>query len=322
MRMSAIVQRMLATVLIFAGSACVHGSTPIAPAMARYQVVDLGSLPGDNWTEVEGMNERGEVLCTAGVRTGYDPQIADTRAFLWKQGQRRDIGVLPGNQGVFLSSKGQVLFLVTVCTLKTIGVRICLWQNGKLEAIPAPSPPDRGRVLSLPSPCVATAVAQEGAASPLVIAGDCRGHRFLWRKGTLVKLRVPGAWGTQVRAVNVLGQCVGAVSLPTGHSHALLWQNGKSTDLGTLTLKHESAANSINRQGEIAGWSTTGPGTVMHAVLWKGKSIRDLNSEIPALPHVILSEARGINSRGQIICNGFPAGGNSNDQHAYLLVPR
>ena len=84
----------------------------------------------------------------------------------------------------------------------------------------------------------------------------------------------------------------------------------------------DSMATAINRPSVVVGWATTSPDSLMHAVLWHGKAIQDLNDEIRTVPRIILSNAKGINNHGQIICDGFPAdAGNNEHQHAYLLIP-
>jgi probable HAF family extracellular repeat protein len=53
-------------------------------------------------------------------------------------------------------------------------------------------------------------------------------------------------------AINDAGQIVGAVSTADGSSHASLYSNGATTDLGTFG-EHYSRATAINASGQIAG---------------------------------------------------------------------
>ena len=88
------------------------GNSLAAEANSHYQVIDLGTLPTDNWSEVDGINDKGQALCTAGIRKGYDPHIACSRAFLWDQGRQHDLGSLahhPNSQGIAINNRGQIL---------------------------------------------------------------------------------------------------------------------------------------------------------------------------------------------------------------------
>ena len=331
----------------------------VTAAVSHYQVIDLGTLPEDNWTEANAINDKGQVLCTAGIRKDYDPHIAGSRAFLWEQGRQHDLGTLahyPNSQGIALNNRGQILGKALLTNSFFSPFRVFLWQDGGLHDLPTLSLPgveptalsDAGEVvgcvarngkvsgqkafvwkngksqsLGLPLGSVANAINHTGTAHPLLLAGEVQGTGFLWRNGHLRKMRMAGTWGVHLHAVNASGQSVGDVNLTTGHSHALLWQKGKITDLGTLAARQDSTATAINNRGAVVGWATTSPDNSMHAVLWNGKSIQDLNDEIHTSPRIILSNAKGINTHGQIICDGLLAdAGNNEHQHAYLLTPR
>lgn len=74
--------------------------------------------------------------------------------------------------------------------------------------------------------------------------------------------------------INSFGQITGFVVVTGGVSHACLWDPASSyacIDLGTLTGAAGSISGgmSINENGQVAGYSDLGPGTVKHAVLWQ-----------------------------------------------------
>jgi probable HAF family extracellular repeat protein len=95
--------------------------------------------------------------------------------------------------------------------------------------------------------------------------------------------------------INNLGQVVGWSDFASGGQHAVLWQDGTITDLGTLGGR-VSFAYSINARGQIAGFSDT-VSSVSHAVLWQDGTMTDLGT----LPGGNGSVAFGINDRGQVV---------------------
>ena len=88
-------------------------------------------------------------------------------------------------------------------------------------------------------------------------------------------------------------------------AHASKWRNHRPIDLGALDDRYFSAAGSINDRGWSAGQSQTGLIVPVitpngypqhHAVLWRGRSILDLDT----LPGGTFSEALSINNNGQV----------------------
>jgi probable HAF family extracellular repeat protein len=67
--------------------------------------------------------------------------------------------------------------------------------------------------------------------------------------------------------INERGQIVGYSDSSAGARHAVLWDNGRTIDLGTLPGGNSSSARAINARGQIVGVSRTSTG-VEHAVLW------------------------------------------------------
>lgn len=94
--------------------------------------------------------------------------------------------------------------------------------------------------------------------------------------------------------VNNRGQVCG---FNTVNSHALLWEKGVTTDLGTLGGSLSSAA-AINDRGEVVGWSTTADG-LQRSFLWEKGTMRQLGTDF--------FNSFSINNRGQVVVVG-PAG--------------
>jgi probable HAF family extracellular repeat protein len=95
--------------------------------------------------------------------------------------------------------------------------------------------------------------------------------------------------------------------------HALIWQNGTATDLGSLGGTFSGAA-AINNQNQVVGNSNLPGDATFHAFLWQKGVMADLGT----LPGHSLSSAFGINNQSQIVgqscsdveCRGFLWQGN------------
>jgi probable HAF family extracellular repeat protein len=86
-------------------------------------------------------------------------------------------------------------------------------------------------------------------------------------------------------------------------AHAFRWRHGRLIDLGALDNSYSSAAGSINDRGWATGQSQTGlidPVSgfpQIHAVLWKGRKILDLDT----LPGGSGSLGISVNNAGQVV---------------------
>jgi probable HAF family extracellular repeat protein len=140
-------------------------------------------------------------------------------AFLWRSGKMIDLGTLGGRNSyaAAINDKGQVVG-ISMDTHSEVS------DNHQ-------SIPDRG---------------------------DYR--LFLWQSGTMTKLSCPAQCMIQPKAINNLGAIVGMMSGTgkngTFKSHAILWQNGKVTDIGTFALTSlMRSAEGINDKGQVVGWA-------------------------------------------------------------------
>jgi probable HAF family extracellular repeat protein len=100
--------------------------------------------------------------------------------------------------------------------------------------------------------------------------------------------------------------------------HGFLWQDGRTSDLGTLPGLPVSLANGINNQGQIVGFSQDESGNTTVPWIWQHGVMTDLNTLIPSDSPILLVEALGINDRGQITGFGDLSDG---EQRVYLLTP-
>ena len=103
------------------------------------------------------------------------------------------------------------------------------------------------------------------------------------------------------QVVGISGKCDQAVGRFTAH-HAVLWENGKTVNLGSLGGIAWNTPMAINNKGDVVGFSDLSGdqsgGPNFHAFLWtKSGGMKDLGT----LPGDAYSEALGINEADQIV---------------------
>lgn len=103
--------------------------------------------------------------------------------------------------------------------------------------------------------------------------------------------------------VNLHGQVVGWESIGA-EEHAILWQNGVTTDLGSLGGTPREAL-AINERGQIVGFSRTANGD-QHAFLWQNGVMTDLGSPggRSAVARAIMDDGTVIGSSGFATATG------------------
>lgn len=86
-------------------------------------------------------------------------------------------------------------------------------------------------------------------------------------------------------------------NLPAAARHAVLWRNGRVSDLGGLGGVMNNAAFVINNAGQIVGTSDPTGDATTYAVLWQNGAITNLGT----LPGDFSSVAADINAQGQVV---------------------
>jgi probable HAF family extracellular repeat protein len=271
----------------------------------RYTLTDLGTL-GGTFSFAGGINNRGDI-------EGFSTLPGDTavRAFLWRNGHMMDLGTLGGPNSFAswrLNERGEVGGTAETSTPDPLGEDFCgfgthliclpsVWRKG----VPTPLPTlggnngfaagvnSRGQVVgqaenNIPDPtCESPQVLQ---VKPVV-----------WEKSQVQELPTfPGDPDGFATTINDRGQIAGVSGSCTTPFHAVLWQNGRVTDLGSLggTVNF---ADDINNQGQVAGFSNLPGDATIHAFLWENGVMRDLGT----LPGDFSSSGDGINSKGQVV---------------------
>jgi len=104
--------------------------------------------------------------------------------------------------------------------------------------------------------------------------------------------------------VGISGICDQAVGRHTA-KHAVLWENGKVTDLGTFPSAWWTTPTAINQHGDIVGFAGDPAfveGDVLHAFMWtREDGLRPLKPLKGRTPQHVDSEAYGINEHRQVV---------------------
>ncbi len=330
-------------------------AAPVAAAATTYTVTDLGSLGGPG-SHGLAINNNGQV-------TGYS-YIAATipssgccgncygkpvpcvthpyHAFVWSNGTMTDLGTLGGtySQGLSINSSGTVVGTADTATGSEsfIAPYGYTQQTGKKSA--------SLHMIAL------TGLGAYGINDAGQIAGVCTGnsgsHACLDSNGTITLLPTPSnLTGCGATAINNNGQILGGCGDTSSNSHAVLWQNGTPTDLGTFGGP-QATATAINGLGQAVGYAMTSSYT-QHGFLWSngtmtdlgnnffpaavndsgvvvgsdlvysGGTLQNLNTLIPAGSPYQIDSATAINDNGQIVANAYDT--TTHTGQALLLTP-
>jgi len=245
------------------------------------QLIDLGTLGGPN-ASVGGMNDHGDVT-VGGSDTGIpDPLGEDACSFgthqtclsyVWHQGKRTPVPTLGGN-------------------------------NNDVNAIN-----NRGDVL---------AFAETPDADPTCVTPQVLGYEaFIWqpRTGEIRVLHPLAGDSVSVafdindrgQAVGYSGGCGSGLGDFSAAYHAVMWQDGKPTDLGNFGGTIYNVPLGINNRGDVVGiLQLPVIGLVGHAFLWTKGHLTDLGT----LPGDVTSWGNRINDDGVVAVQSCDANGN------------
>lgn len=166
-----------------------------------------------------------------------------------------------------------------------------------------------------------------------IVANDMSstGKAYLYDNGVLTELTLQGRGQNTVSAINNSGQIVGEMGTASSKvmsgtaKHAFLYQDGATTDLGTLPFNTDSKAFDINNLGAAVGYAynqdsfPSAPWDYFVATLFQDGQVIDLNTRISATTGWRLTQAFHINDLGQITGAGFLNGDGKT--HYFMLTP-
>jgi probable HAF family extracellular repeat protein len=292
-----------------------------------YTVVDLGTL-GGTFAGPSTINDRawtvGESALT-GDKSGH--------GFLWRDRAMTDLGSLGGPNSLALGVKdnrGLVAGGAETASPDPLAENFCafnaffgtqatglicrgfLWRDGVMTALPtlggansyAVSVNNRGQVVGYAE----NSTPDQSCVAPQQL--DYEAVVWGWAAGEIQTLPpLPGDKVSLAAANNasglvtgLSGPCVSPNLLQSAAvpPHAVIWEKGRATRLGTLGSSGSVPAE-INSRGQVAGASFLQGDAVFHAVLWQKGGVNNLG----VLPGDVNSFAAGLNDNGQAVGGSF-----------------
>lgn len=269
---------------------------------------DVTNDPGIDFSTTYDINERNEAVGAINTLTVLKP-------FRAKQHESfQQLGLLPRDTGGIaygINDNGEVAGYSS----GNSGERAVWWSlNGAIHAL-------KGVPNSL------------NQAQDINNAGEIVGTSFgkitralLWlSKSNLINLgTLPGYSGSEAVGISDNGKIAGnaiGIHLAPNFRRAVLWEAGGQAirDLGVLEGGDESRASDVNLLSEVVGTSTSAHGS--RAFIWTPvNGMVDLNTLI-VLPNVLLTDATGINSQGDVVAIGHdiditePPHGDGHEDH-------
>jgi probable HAF family extracellular repeat protein len=315
---------------ILAITLCAAVALPVLPAaraqkqlQPHYNVTDLGTL-GGTFGEAFGVNNKGWVDGAASL-----PGDQNQHAFLWISGLITDLGTLGGpNSNAFIgpNEEGQVVGIAETSELDPQDEDFCgfgthhrclpfLWKNGVMMPLPTLGG-NNGAAEQINNSGQVVGFAENTTPDPTCVAPLFLQFKpVLWEKGEVHELPLlHGDSDGTAYSINDNGQAVGSSGICSNFSlffqpdglHALLWQQGKATDLGNLGGTTGNLAFFINNQGQVVGFSALPGNASFHAFLWEKGAMSDLGT----LPGDVSSVGESINDQGHVVGLSIDANGN------------
>lgn len=293
----------------------------------RYRIVKFTSTLGGTSSRGSDINDRGWVA-------GFSDRANGKRhATVWRHGSLIDLRTLGGPhsnvQWHGLNNRGMVVGISEIAERDSLSEgwscapffpsatnKICqgfVWEDGVMKALPtlggthgyATSVNDLGQVVGWAE----TKVHDPTCDAPQVL----QFRAVLWEPKKNRKRELPpypGDSASAATAINGRGQVVGIsgeCDVAVGRfsaRRAVLWQNGRVRDIGNLGGTSWHTPTAISERGDVVGFSNPAGaadlegGFIARAFLWTRKDgIRPLGR----LPGDSTSQARGINSRRQVV---------------------
>lgn len=254
--------------------------------------VDLGTLPGDQYSDVTAINDRGTMI---GVSYPSDPQLRYHPAKWDRQGRISALPTLGGERGQPRAITARDVVVGWAQTADSVSKPVLWSPSGAVTALPLLRGGTSGE---------ASAISETGVVGGSSTTATGQVHAVRWSPdGRVTDLGVlPGGGSSTVSGISHDGQVIsGSASDAEGNFHVVRWvAGGAITDL-TPGIE-DGHALGINAAGEIVGRARLGGNDA--AVKWDraGKLIRLDWQATPPSP----SYANAINDAGIAVGAGYP----------------
>jgi probable HAF family extracellular repeat protein len=251
-----------------------------------YTFTNLGPLVGGDFSRALGINDRGEIV---GIiqRNGLE-------AWVYSGGQVTRLGKLGSDNGSAerINDAGQVMLNAQYFDGRS---QVYVHSGGRTTQVQTPGY-SHAFAIDQNEAGVIVGYVNVGQSPRAAILGPTGGVRLL---GGLTANSASDALG-----INDRGQIVGIyttnIVMPGGGaaSHAFIYENGVTTDIGTLG-GFEARARDINDKGQVVGQSQLANNTVPRAFIYENGQMRAL--PLLGTSQFSAADAFGINERGQVV---------------------
>ena len=311
-----------------------------AKAKSQYHVSNLDTLGGTS----SGGNSINDQSWAAGYSRLPDNQ--SRHATLWRNGSTaEDLGTLGGpNSSVTWNVKnteGIIVGISQTAAPDPLGEAWSsagfygppynvgfinlgfVWEQGQMRGLPTFVGGNNGFATGANNLGQVVGWAENDVHDPTCVSPQVLQFRpAMWGLGPPDQIHelplISGDTSGAATAINDNGQIVGISGIcdqAVGrHSarHAVLWENGRVTDIGNLGANWWNTPTAINQQGDVVGFAGDHAfveGDILHAFIWtKDNGIQALKPLRGRVPQHVDSEAYGINERRQVVGVSCDAG--------------
>jgi probable HAF family extracellular repeat protein len=200
------------------------------------------------------------------------PQVLHFMPAVWRDGKVQSLPTYAGDAdglALAINDRGQIVGSSGTCTtfqpntlINLMGVHPILWENGKAIDLG-----NLGGATGAAGGNIAWDLNNRGQVIGVSdLAGDTTFHAFLWTKQAGIKDlgTLPGDTYSMGISINDGGDVVGLSLDQNFNGRAVLWHNGKTTDINTLIPANSPvflfSGCSINDNGQITGLGVTSTG--------------------------------------------------------------